>query len=62
MESRDADAFVTAWAPEPEVVIDLVAVAEEDEEIRSGIGEGEIKAMRADVKALREALERSSTS
>ena len=57
MESRDADAFITPWAPEPEVVIDLVA-AEESEELHE-IAEGELKAIREDVEALKRALDRA---
>ena len=45
----DSDAFITPWAPEPELVIDLVAAAKEEEETSVEVAEGDIKAMREDV-------------
>ena len=53
---QNPDAFITPWAPEPEVIIDLVAV-EEAEETHPEIAEGEVRSMREDVEALREALD-----
>lgn len=50
---QNPDAFVTAWAPEPEVVIDLVAVVEDEE------AEEDIEVILKDVEALRSALEAS---
>ena len=54
----ESDAFITPWAPEPDVVIDLVAAADDEGEIVVSLDE-EIKAIKQDIKALRAALDRS---
>ena len=61
MDHQDPDAFITPCAPEPEVVIDLVTIRDEIDltDDAADLTPGEIKAMRRDVDALKQALDQA---